>query len=77
MKRTSQACLILAFLVGLPVAFCAQKQKGSWSDLNGLRAGQGIEVIESSMKSHSGEFVTVTDEFITVKEHGYRVRDII
>src|SRR5215472_8988163 len=24
-------------------------KKGSWSDLNGLRAGQGIEVIESSM----------------------------
>ena len=45
-------------------------KKGSWSDLNALRAGQGIEVIESSMKRHRGEFVTVTDELLTLKERG-------
>jgi hypothetical protein len=73
MKKTSRSFWALAFLVALPATLCAQKQKGAWSDLNGLRAGQGIEVIEASMKSHSGEFVTVTDGFITVKEHGSTV----
>jgi hypothetical protein len=70
MMKTSRACWILVFLVGLPAVLCAQNQKGSWSDLNSLRAGQGVEVIESSMKSHRGEFVMVTDEFLTMKEHG-------
>jgi hypothetical protein len=69
----SRAWLVLVLFLGLPAALGAQKQKGSWSDLNGLRAGQGIEVIEASLKSHSGEFVTVTDEFLTLKEHGSAV----
>jgi hypothetical protein len=56
--------------LGIPVALLAQTPKGSWSDLNGLKAGQGIEVIESSMKSHSGQFVAVTDELLSLKEHG-------
>jgi hypothetical protein len=58
------------FFLTLPAALGAQTQKGSWSDLNGLKAGQGIEVIESSMKRHAGEFVIVTDELLTLKEHG-------
>jgi hypothetical protein len=73
MNKTARACWILAFLIGLPVILCAQKQKGAWSDLNGLKAGQGIEVVDASMKSHNGDFVTVTDEFLTVKEHGSTV----
>jgi hypothetical protein len=36
--------------------------------LKGLKLGQGIEVIESSMKSHGGTFVAVTDEAITLRE---------
>ena len=62
------ACLLLFF--SIPAALVAQTQTGSWSSLSGLKAGQGIEVIESSMKSHNGEFVAVTDELLTLKEHG-------
>jgi hypothetical protein len=65
-----RSVVILVLLLGLPAALSAQTQHGSWSNLNGLRAGQGIEVIESSMKRHAGEFVTVTDELLTVKEKG-------
>jgi len=61
--------LILVFFLGLPAALGAQTQ-GSWSNLNRLKAGQGIEVIESSMKRHAGKFVTVTDELLTLKENG-------
>lgn len=67
---TSLPALILVLFLGIPAALSAQTPKGSWSDLNGLRAGQGIEVIESSMKHHGGEFVTVTDELLTLKEGG-------
>jgi uncharacterized membrane protein len=56
--------------LGLPAALWAQKQQGSWSDLRGLKVGQGIEVIESSMKRHGGEFVNVSDEVLTLQEKG-------
>lgn len=67
---TSRFCLILLFFLGLPAALCAQKQQGSWSDLRGLKVGQGIEVVESSMKRHGGEFVSVTDEVLSLQEKG-------
>ncbi len=63
-------CLGLAFFLVLPAVLCAQKQKGSWSDLNGLKAGRGIEVVESNMKHHGGEFINVTDEVLTLEEGG-------
>lgn len=67
---TPRARLILVMFLCLPAMLWAQKQQASWSDLRGLRAGQGIEVIESSMKHHSGEFIDVTDEVLTFQEGG-------
>jgi hypothetical protein len=67
---TSRTCLILVLFLELPAALWAQKQQGSWSDLRGLKVGQGIEVIESSMKRHGGEFVNVSDEVLTLQEKG-------
>jgi hypothetical protein len=61
---------MLVFLLALPAALCAQKAKDSWSNLNRLKEGQGIEVIESNMKSHSGRFVTVTEESLSLQEKG-------
>ena len=65
--------LILVLFLGIPAALGAQTRQGSWSNLNRLKAGQGIEVIESSMKRHAGKFVTVTDELLTLKENGSSV----
>lgn len=66
----SRSCLVLVFVLGLPATLCAQKQQGSWSDLRGLRVGQGIVVIESSMKRHDGEFISVADDVLTLQEKG-------
>lgn len=60
----------LVFFLAIPAVLCAQKQKGQWSDLNGLKVGQGIDVAESNMKSHGGEFVAITEEAITLREKG-------
>jgi hypothetical protein len=60
----------LVLLLGLPAALGAETQKDSWSNLNGLKSGQGIEVIESHMKRHAGAFVTVTDQVLTLQEGG-------
>ena len=66
----SRRCLVLVFVLGLPGTLCAQKQQGSWSDLRGLRVGQGIVVIESSMKRHDGAFISITDDVLTLQEKG-------
>lgn len=58
---------ILVPMLGLPAALRAQT-KNQWSDLKGLRLGQGIEVIESSMKNHGGTFVALSDDVITLRE---------
>jgi len=67
---TSRSCLVLVLTLGLPSLLFAQKEKGSWSDLNRLKAGQGIEVIEHNMKRHAGEFVTATEEVLSFQENG-------
>jgi hypothetical protein len=67
---TSRLFLILLILFGLSAAVCAQKPEEQWSNLNRLKAGQGVEVIETNMKSHSGRFVTVTEESLSFQEKG-------
>ena len=62
--------LMLVLLLGLTAALGAQTQQESWSNLNRLKAGQAIEVVESSLKRHAGKFVTVTDKLLTLKENG-------
>ena len=66
----SRHLCVLVFFLGIPAVLCAQKEKGTWSDLNRLKAGQGIEVIESSLKQHEGQFLVVTDELLSLREHG-------
>jgi hypothetical protein len=65
-----RASTLLFLFLGMPAALCAQTQHRSWSSLNNLKAGQGIEVIETSMKQHAGRFVAVSDELLTLREKG-------
>jgi hypothetical protein len=69
----SWPCLAIVFVVGLPAALGAQIQQDPWSKLTRLKAGQGIEVIESSMRNHNGKFVAVSDQALTLQEHGSEV----
>ena len=59
--------LTLVLMLGLPAALRAQT-KNQWSELKGLRLGQGIEVIEASMKNHGGTFVALSDDVIVLRE---------
>jgi hypothetical protein len=63
---------ILVLLLGIPATLGAQQQ-GSWSNLTRLKAGQGIEVIEFSMKHHSGKFIAAHDDLLTLKENASEV----
>ncbi len=66
----SRLCLFIVLLLALPSGLWAEDGKGSWSDLNRLRRGQGIEVIGPRMQRHAGKFISVTDESLTLQEGG-------
>jgi uncharacterized protein YcfJ len=67
-----KALLVLVLLLALPCTVSAQKQT-SWSNLSGLKTGQRVAVIESNAKRHAGEFVSVNDEVLTIKERDSEV----
>ncbi len=66
-----KAVLILIIFLAMPAALNARQS--SWSNLNRLKAGQGIVVIESGTRRHAGKFVSVTDESLTLNEKGSEV----
>jgi len=70
--RNFASRITLVFFLALPAVFWGQ-QHGQWSDLNRLKAGRGVEVVESNMKGHGGELVAVTDEALTIRESGSEV----
>jgi hypothetical protein len=45
----------------------AQSTQDSWDNLKQLRPGQKIEVVDTSMKSLRGRFVSVSDEALTLE----------
>jgi hypothetical protein len=58
---------LMVFLFAIPNTLLAQEQR-SWSELNHLRAGQRIVVIENNMKRHDGKFIGATDELLSINE---------
>jgi len=62
-----KAILVLVFLLLVPAFALAQSAKDSWGNLKQLRAGQKIEVVDTSMKSLRGPFVSVSEEAITLQ----------
>jgi len=67
--KVQRVLAVITFSFGISQTFVAQ-QHGSWSDLNGLHAGEHIQVIETNMKRHDGKFVAVTDELLSLRETG-------
>jgi len=64
MKRVSVTLLLLLWVPGFGLA---QSSQGNWDNLKQLHAGQKIEVVDSSMKSLRGPFVSVSEEAITLQ----------
>lgn len=67
-RMASRSVVMLVFFLVFFSLLGAYAEQAQWSDLKGLKLGQGIEVIESNMKSHGGTFVAVTDDAITFRE---------
>ena len=57
-------------LLATPCASLAQKSEASWESLHALRAGERLEVVETSLKNHKGPLVAISEESITLRENG-------
>jgi hypothetical protein len=57
--------LSLVCIVGLSSVSVAQSNRTAWSNLNGLKAGQEIQIVEASSKKDSGVFVSVSDSAVS------------
>lgn len=60
--------LFLICLLTLPCASWAQANPASWENLNTLRAGEKIQVIETNSKKASGTLVSVSAAAIVLQE---------
>jgi len=59
---------LLLFVLGLSCAAFAQTDRASWANLSGLQPGQRIQVVGTTSKKHSGNFVSVSDTAISYRE---------
>jgi hypothetical protein len=64
MRNAALVCLLIL----IPCSLRAQDKKDEWKALYGLRSGEKIELIETGMKKHVGNFSTVTEEAIQLRE---------
>ena len=64
MKRVIETLLLLLMVPGFGLA---QSSQNNWDNLKQLRPGQKIEVVDTSMKSHRGPFVSISEEAITLQ----------
>lgn len=58
---------IAVVLLSYSLVALGQAPRDSWDNLKGLRPGEKIEVVDSSMKVLKGQFVSVSDEAITLQ----------
>jgi hypothetical protein len=64
MKRVIETLLLLLMVPGFGLA---QSSQNNWDNLKQLRTGQKIEVVDTSIKSLRGPFVSVSEEAITLQ----------
>ena len=63
MKKVIRALLVLLLISGFDFA---QSPQHNWDNLKELRPGQKIQVVDSTMKTLNGSFVSVSDEALSL-----------
>ena len=62
--------LFLICVLAVSRGAIAQNDQGSWANLGGLHTGQKIQIVELSSKKHTGDFESISDSAILIKESG-------
>ena len=64
MKRVTETLLVLLLIPGFGWAKSAQN---NWENLKELHPGQKIQVVDSTLKTLNGSFVSVSDEALSLQ----------
>ena len=59
--------LALVFLLIVPALALAQSAKDTWNNLKKLAPGQRIQVVLNDTQSHSGQFLSVSDDGLVIR----------
>ncbi len=70
MRKLIWATMLTMLLSLAPQLGSAQTGEESWDNLQQLRAGQKIQVVDMNMKSLKGTFLTVSDEALSLQVGG-------
>ena len=62
------ALLAACFSTGVASGQDSKGQSSSWDNLKSLRAGQDIRVVMNNVKSYQGEFESLSDDGITLRQ---------
>ncbi|MGB2590624.1 MAG: hypothetical protein WAJ96_08235 [Candidatus Acidiferrum sp.] len=75
-----RSMVIALCVLGMPCLSSAQAANSSWTNLNALRPGQKLQLVEMNSKKDNGIFVSVTDAAITLQqksgEQTFRRQDV-
>src|ERR1700722_7617830 len=69
-KASFVLCVLVLCEFALPRICLAQADRSSWANLNGLQAGQSIEILDTSSKTHTGTLVGVSETAISYRTAG-------
>ena len=65
--KAMRAAMMSLLLISLPTLAPAQAKEASWENLQQLRVGQEIQVVEKSLKKHNGTFTGYSEESIGLR----------
>jgi outer membrane lipoprotein SlyB len=63
-----QKGVFLLCVLGISCVSVAQTNHAPWTNLNGLKPGQKIQIVEMNSKKHSGAFESVSDSAISLRD---------
>jgi hypothetical protein len=59
---------VLLCILGMPSFLSAQGKQAMWENLNALRPGQKVQIVEMNSKTESGTFLSVSGTAISLQE---------
>lgn len=66
-RRIARACVTLICVLAIPCVSPSQSKRSAWENLDSLRPGQKIQVVDSNSARHSGTFSGVSDDAIRLQ----------
>jgi hypothetical protein len=64
--------IVLLSVLSLPCVSTAQNNSDAWTNLSSLSPGKKIQILDTSSRKHSGDFINATDASIAFTESSHQ-----